>query len=142
MSQKLNEIGLGELISKVKEELASTNKDNPVFIVESVELELQVAVSKEQEVKVEGKAKADLKINVLSFDFFKLGEAEGTVSGSTKTNNETIHTIRITLTPAILNDDLMAKLTPDSRKKVEKNTELIFQSSHQVSPYDNIDENK
>ncbi|MBK1990213.1 hypothetical protein A0J48_022260 [Sphaerospermopsis aphanizomenoides BCCUSP55] len=125
MSQKLNEIGLGELISKVKEELANTNKDNPVFLVENVELELQVAVSKEQEVKGEGKAKADLKINVLSFDFFKLGEAEGTVSGSTKTNNETIHTIRITLTPAILNENFMKTLTPEDQKKIRDNTPPI-----------------
>ena len=122
MSEKLNEIGLGELISKVKQELASTNKDNPVFIVETVELELQVAVSRETEIKGEVKAKADLKINILSFDFFKLGEVEGTVEGSKKNNNETIHTIRITLTPAILNDKIMANLTPEDQKQIKDNT--------------------
>lgn len=126
MSQKLNEIGLGELISKVKEELANTNKDHPVFIVENVELELQVAVSREQEAKVEGKAKADLKISVLSLDFFKLGEAEGTASGSRKTNHENIHTIRVTLTPAILNQGFMDKLTPAARQEIIKNTPGIL----------------
>ena len=64
MSQISDGIGLGELISKIKEELASTNKDSPVFMVENVELELQVTVSKGNEVKGSGKAEANLKINI------------------------------------------------------------------------------
>ncbi|MBD2135808.1 hypothetical protein H6F47_26245 [Sphaerospermopsis sp. FACHB-1094] len=125
MSQKLNEIGLSELISKVKEELASTNKDNPVFIVESVELELQVAVSREIEIKGQGEAKVDLKINVLGADFLKLGEAKGSAEASRTVNQENIHTIRITLTPAIENENLMKTLPPEEQKKIRDNTPRI-----------------
>lgn len=133
MSQTSNEIGLGELITKIKQELASTNKDNPVFLVENVELELQVTVSKENEIKGQSEVKADLKINILGADFFKLGEAKGSVDATKKRKQENIHTIKVTLTPAILNDKFMAKLTPDKRKEVEESTGiLVLGSSDQI----------
>jgi hypothetical protein len=59
MSQTSDGIGLGELIDKVKQELANTNKDNPVFMVSNVELELQVSVSREIEIKGQGEAKGE-----------------------------------------------------------------------------------
>ncbi|MFM7409053.1 MAG: trypco2 family protein [Cuspidothrix sp.] len=134
MSDTFNEIGLGELISKIKEELASTNKDNSVFMVENVELELQVSVSKEIEMKGQGEAKVDLKINVLGADFFKLGEAKGSAEVSRKVNQENIHTIKITLTPAILNQEFMASLPTDKQKAIKQaTTGIILQgNNHEI----------
>ncbi len=122
------EIGLAELITKVKEDLASTNKESPAFLVEKVELDLMVTVSKGGEVQAEGKAKADLKINVLSFEV-KAGEAEGsgTVKGNLK--REDVHTIKVTLTPAILNQQLMDYLResdPETLKKLEEAAKNII----------------
>jgi Trypsin-co-occurring domain 2 len=130
MSETFNEIGLGELISKIKEELANTNKDNPVFMVENVELELQVTVSKGNEVKGSGKAEANLKINVLSLDILNLGKAEGNIEVTKKVNQEHIHKIKINLTPAILNKELMDSLPIDTQKKIKEATpKLVTQGS-------------
>ena len=132
MSQISDGIGLGELISKIKEELASTNKDSPVFMVENVELELQVTVSKGNEVKGSGKAEVDLKINVLGADFFKLGEAKGSAEASRKVNEENIHTIKITLTPAILNQEFMASLPKDKQEAIKKvTTGIVLQGGNE-----------
>jgi len=122
MSQTWDGIGLGELIDKVKQELANTNKDNPVFMVSNVELELQVSVSREIEIKGQGEAKVDLKINVLGADLFKLGEAKGSAEASRKVNEENIHTIKITLTPAILNQEFMASLPKDKQEAIKNAT--------------------
>jgi hypothetical protein len=126
MSQTSDGIGLGELISKIKEELASTNKDSPVFMVENVELELQVTVSKGNEVKGSGKAEANLKINVLSLDILNLGKAEGSVEATKKVNQEHIHKIKITLTPAILNDKFMASLPINTIKEIKEATPKVL----------------
>lgn len=63
MSNLSNNISLSELIAKVKEELESTNKDSPVFLVEKAELEIQVTFSKEISGEVEGKAKSGLCVS-------------------------------------------------------------------------------
>ena len=125
------EISLSELITKVKEDLASTNKESPAFLVEKVELDLQVKVSKETEVQGQVKAKADLKINVLSFDLFKVGEAETTATAKANLQRENVHTIKITLTPAILNPQLMEYLKQsdsETSEKVEQSaTKILLQ---------------
>ena len=122
------EIGLVELITKIKSELASTNKESPAFLVEKVELDLQVTVSKGGEVQAQGEAKADLKVNVLSFDLFKVGEAKGsgTVKGNLK--REDVHNIKLTLTPAFLNPQLMdylEKSDPETAKKIKESLKTI-----------------
>ena len=127
------EISLAELITKVKEDLVSTNKESPAFLVEKVELDLMVTVSKGGEVQAEGKAKADLKINVLSFEV-KAGEAEGsgTVKGNLK--REDVHTIKVTLTPAILNQQLMDYLREsdtETLKKLEEAAKYIILQGRQ-----------
>lgn len=126
MSQASPEISLSELINKVKQELASTDKKDPAFIVETVELELQVKVSKQIEVKGQGEAKADLKISILSADLFKLGEAKGSAEASRKVNQENIHKIRVTLTPAILNDDFMDSLEPEEQEEIKQATRKVI----------------
>lgn len=131
MSQTFDGIGLSELIDKVKQELTKTNKDNPVFMVENVELELQVSISREIEIKGQGEAKVDLKINVLGADFLKLGEAKGAAEATRKVNHENIHTIRVTLTPAILNDKFMDNLPDKIAKEVKNNTSPLLQGDNE-----------
>jgi hypothetical protein len=132
MSDSVKNIGLGELITKIKEELASTDTESPAFLVEKVELELQVTVSKEGEAELQGKGKADLKINVLSIDFLKLGELEGSGQVTGKMARENVHKINLTLTPAVLNDKLMAMLNPEQRKEyIEAFSKLIVQGSEE-----------
>ena len=101
MSNKIpNEIGLGEFIAKVKEDLKPT-EDSPIFFLEKVELEIHVTVS--QEVSGEAKAKADLKINVLGADFLKFGEAEVGGKASGIIQKQAVHTIKATLSPIFTN---------------------------------------
>lgn len=119
-------IGLNELINKIKEELESTNKDSPAFFVEKAELELQVAFSKEIVGEAEGKGKAELKVQVLSVDFLKLGELEGGGKVTGKSNREDIHKIKLTLTPAIgLNQEVWNRLKPDLQQKIQEATPRI-----------------
>ncbi len=125
-----SDIGLSELINKIKEELAATRKESPVFFVEKVELELQVTVSRSTEVKGQGEAKTDLKINVLSVDILKLGEAKAVAEATGTMERENAHKINITLTPAILNKELMNNLSSETKDViVEKFKQIILQGN-------------
>jgi Trypsin-co-occurring domain 2 len=120
------EIGLSELITKIKKELESTNKDSPAFFVEKVELELQVTFYKEIAAEAEGKAKADLKVQVLNFDLLKLGELEGSGNVTGNLKHQDVHTIKLTLTPAInLNKEVWERLEPELQNKIKKATPKI-----------------
>lgn len=121
-----SDIGLSELINKIKEELAATRKESPVFFVEKVELELQVTVSRSREIKGQAEAKADLKINVLSVDILKLGEAKAVAEATGTMERENAHKINITLTPAILNKDFMNNLSSAKQDQVKEQTEKIL----------------
>ncbi|MCC5599416.1 trypco2 family protein [Nostoc favosum] len=117
MSGESNDIGLSELIAKVKEELANTNKESPVFFVEKIELELQVTISRDNETKTQGKAKAGWKIFVVS------GGLEGSKEATTKMKRENIHKIKVTLTPAILTtEEIWKRIDPKLQKKISDST--------------------
>ena len=103
-------IGLGDLITKIKQELKSTDKRSRAFLVEKVELELKVLVSREGSAKFKGQVKSDVKISILSFDLFKVGEVQGGAQISGELGRQDIQTIKLTLTPAILNQELMKNL--------------------------------
>ncbi|MEM1368523.1 MAG: trypco2 family protein [Cyanobacteria bacterium P01_H01_bin.15] len=118
-----NEIGLGELITKIKKELQSTDKASRAFLVEKVELELQVLVSKDVDAELQGQAKSDIKISVLSFDLFKVGEIQGSARVSGEMGRQDIQNIKLTLTPAVLNKDLMDSLEDATLEEVKKGTE-------------------
>ncbi|MDJ0617065.1 MAG: hypothetical protein QNJ63_10015 [Calothrix sp. MO_192.B10] len=113
-------IGLNELITKIKNELESTNKDSPAFFVEKAELELQVTFSKEIVGEAEGKGKTELKVQVLSVDFLKLGELEGGGKVTGKSSREDVHKITLTLTPAIgLNQEVWNRIKPDKQEEIK-----------------------
>ena len=127
-----NEIGLGELITKIKEELESTNKQSATFLVDKAELELQVTVSKGGDAEIEGSAEADLKINILSVDFLKLGKAGVKGKATRKSEREVVHTIKLSLTPAILSDKFMDILDPNEKDKLQEDTKkALFQGNQQ-----------
>ncbi len=121
-----SDIGLGELINKIKEELESSNKESPAFFVEKVELEIQVTISRDIEVKGQGEAKADLKINVLSIDLLKLGEAKASFEATGTTGRESVHKINLTLTPAILNRDVMNNLDATTQEEIKQSTRRVL----------------
>ena len=132
MPKSSKDIRLNELINNIKEELESTNKDSPAFFVEKAELELQVAFSKEIVGEAEGKGKAELKVQVLSVDFLKLGQLEGGGKVTGKSNREDVHKIKLTLTPAIgLNQEVWNRLTPDKREEIKAiASEVVIQGDN------------
>lgn len=125
MSNKIpNEIGLGEFIAKVKEDLKPT-EDSPIFFLEKVELEIHVTVS--QEVSGEAKAKADLKINVLGADFLKFGEAEVGGKASGIIQKQAVHTIKATLSPIFTNEEMKSGLSKEELDEIRaKSISKIF----------------
>ena len=126
MSNKIpNEIGLGEFIAKVKEDLKPT-EDSPIFFLEKVELEIHVTVSQEGSLEGEAKAKADLKINVLGADFLKFGEAEVGGKASGITQNQAVHTIKATLSPILTKEKIMLGLSNEKLENIEKDSENII----------------
>ena len=126
MSNSSGNIDLSELISKIKKELESTNKNSPAFLVEKAELELQVTFSKEKTGELEGKGKAELKVQVLSIADLKLGELEGGGKVTGKSHREEVHKIKLTLTPAIgLRQEVWERLEPDVQKKIQIATPKI-----------------
>jgi hypothetical protein len=105
-------IGLGELIKQVKAELLSTSnnsQDNPLLSVDSVELELQVTVQKEDN--------GQIGFNVLS-------AFSGEVSQGI--NQETIQKIKVTLSPLLDKEKLLALyLKENPQQKQELIQQLV-----------------
>jgi hypothetical protein len=99
-------IGLAELIDKVKEELLFKVDDNkpPMFMVEKVELELNVTVTREET----NEAKGELKVWVLS-----IGEG-----ASVKGGRQDVQKIKVTLDPLVSKDDYLKSLSIKEREKV------------------------
>ncbi len=127
-----NDIGLAEIINKIKQDLNQTNKEFPTFLVEKVEVELTVTFSKGAQVEASAQAQTDLKINVLSFDLAKLGKLDvsGKASGEISQNN--VHKIKLALTPALLNENLRQFLKPEEVEKIKSATmKLAIQGESQ-----------
>lgn len=71
-----DEIGLSEFISKIKEDLKKAQQDSKVFLIDKVELEIQVTASRKGSLDVDGKGKLDIQVNVIPFlPPVKIGEA-------------------------------------------------------------------
>jgi hypothetical protein len=101
MSEKQS-IGLAEFIKQVKTELLTPSdaEDIPLLNVDSVELELQVAVKKEDGGKI------GFNLSVLT------GEA------ADKLNKEQVQTVKVTLSPLLDKEKLLAlylKKNPDKK---------------------------
>jgi len=123
-----DEIGLGELITKVKEELLQTNKLLPALLVEKVELELQVTISKTGKVSGSAEGKAELKINVFSLDIFKVGEGSLKANAERQNKRDDLHKVTVTLSPAVLNAEFMNSLDETTKQVVlEANKKINLQ---------------
>ncbi len=117
-----NKIGLGEFITKVKEDLKPT-EDSPIFFLEKAELEIHVTACQEGSVEGEAKGKADLKVNVLGVNLLKLGEAELGGKASGKLQRQDVHTIKVTLTPILTKEEIKNTLSEEELKKVIKSSQ-------------------
>lgn len=102
MQKKENqEIGLQELIDQVRKELlALSSSPDPIFFVDSVELELAVKIVKDRT--------AGIKISVLGFAEANAG---GTRSG------EHGHVVRVSLSSLIPREDIYQEVVKDQATK-------------------------
>ena len=96
----MSEVGLKELIEKVKHELLASNSDqNPLFFIDKVELEIAVKVTKEGD--------GNVKIAVLNF--FEVG-ASGALTG------EGGNVVRVSLSPLLERGEILKTITDDEQK--------------------------
>ncbi len=101
MEKKENqEIGLQELIDQVRKELLALSSSQPIFFVDSVELELAVKIVKDRT--------AGIKISVLGFAEANAG---GTHSG------ERGHVVRVSLSSLIPREDIYQEVVKDQATK-------------------------
>lgn len=112
-----HEIGLGEFITKVKEDLKPT-QEAPIFFVEKAELVIHVAVSKADAVGGDIKGKFDFKINVLGADLFKLAEAGFDAEASERLQRQDVHTIKVTLTPLLTKEEMLSALSQEELNQI------------------------
>ncbi|SRR5581483_6554740 len=96
----MQEIGLQELIDQVRKELLVRQHEDPIFFLEKVELELAV--------KVVRAANGGVKVTVI-------GIVEGNVGGSL--GGEQGHTVKITLSPLIERQEILAEVLKDPNRK-------------------------
>ena len=137
-----NEIGLGEFIAKVKEDLKPT-EDSPIFFLEKVELEIHVTVSQEGSGELEAKAKADLKINVLGADFLKFGEAEVGGKASGIIQKQAVHTIKATLSPIFTNEEMKSGLSKEELDEIRAESKpKIFRGRNNEDEKPSLSEEK
>src|SRR4051794_23085987 len=100
----MSEIGLQKLIYQVKRELLETNqalraKDPyPLFLIDNIEIEVAIKVSKTQN--------SEVKITVLDYAELTMGKTIAHEQG---------HVIKISLTPLLARDEILADVLKDSR---------------------------
>ena len=104
-------LGLSELIEKVKTDLLTSSRDKtvPFLFVESVELELQVVVKKD--------AKTGLEIDVIGIGGGKIGGDVG---------QENVQTVKVTLSSLYSKEELkiyFSDLSPKASERMIKGTE-------------------
>jgi hypothetical protein len=100
----MNEIGLQEVIYQVKRELLEPNPaaqardPYPLFAIEKVDLEIALRITRGTDRSV--------KLTVLEVAEVSLGRS---------TSQEQSHIVRVTLTPLLSHDELVAEALKDSR---------------------------
>mgnify|MGYP000995732990 CR=1 FL=1 len=108
---KTLEIGLIELIQKVKQELAAKQDDDELFFIEEINLEVNFVVS------------GDLNSG------FNLG----IVTVGSDVNEQKTQKINVKLTPILTKDELKKKISPENMKRISSSSsESLFKSGGQV----------
>lgn len=110
-----NEIGLAELIEQVKRELLTTypqkENDTPIFVVDSVELELQITVKKD--------GKGGVKVNVLAF---------GGVDASTGVSRDDVQKVKVKLSPLLSKEEILKAYYKENPEKWQQFLENTVQA--------------
>jgi hypothetical protein len=118
-----DKIGLGEFINTLKNELNLVNQDSKVFLIDKVDLEIQVTASRKTSVEANAEGKLDIEINVIpGFSSVKLGEIGASGKGSGEFTRQDVHTVKLSLTPAAFKEEFTNILNDDERKELYKNT--------------------
>src|SRR5437762_11108486 len=96
----MSEVGLKELIEKVKHELlASNNNQNQLLFIDKIELEIAVKVTKE----------GDGNVKVAVLNFFEVG-AGGALTG------ERGNVVRVSLSPLLEREKILKTLADNEQK--------------------------
>jgi len=131
-------IGLAELITKIKDELKQAQESDKVFIIDKIELEVKVGVLKtsQQENSVTGKI--GLQLQVIPFlPFAKVG-ADASVKGteSIEVARENVHTVKLSLSPAFLNEKFMDTLSEEQKQRLKKrNEQILFRGDNEEDKF-------
>lgn len=130
-----DKIGLGEFINTLKNELNLVNQDSKVFLIDKVDLEIQVTASRKTSVEVNAEGKLDIEINVIpGFSSVKFGEMGGSGKGSGEFTRQDVHTVKLSLTPAAFKKEFNEMLNASEIEELHKNTkEKVFLGSNQPS---------
>lgn len=106
MAEDSQLIGLADFIQQLKADLAPREEqDEPLFYIDSIELEAQIVASQEQT------GKAGLKLSILNF---------GADAGVGTKNAET-HTqkLKISLSPILSKEELKGTLSEEEKQRME-----------------------
>ena len=121
-------IGLAELITKIKDELKQAQESDKVFIIDKIELEVKVGVLKTDQQQQDVQGKIGLQLQVIPFlPFAKVG-ADASVEGteSIEVARENVHTVKLSLSPAFLNEKFMDTLSEEQKQRLKKRNEQIL----------------
>ena len=130
-----DKIALGEFINTLKNELNLVNQDSKVFLIDKVDLEIQVTASRKTSVEASAEGKLDIEINVIpGLSSVNLGTMGGSGKGSGEFTRQDVHTVKLSLTPAAFKKEFNEMLDATELKELQKNTKKkVFLGSDQPS---------
>jgi hypothetical protein len=130
-----DKIALGEFINTLKNELNLVNQDSKIFLIDKVDLEIQVTASRKTSVKGSAEGKLDIEINVIpGLSSVKFGEIGVSGEGSGEFTRQDVHTVKLSLTPAIFKKEFNELLDETELEELQKNTKKkVFLGSDQPS---------
>jgi hypothetical protein len=130
-----DKIGLSEFINTLKNELNLVNQDSKIFLIDKVDLEIKVTASRKTSLEGSVEGKLDIKINVIpGLSSVELGEISGSGKGSGEFTRQDVHTVKLSLTPAIFKKELIEMLDKGEIENLKKNTKKqVFLGSDQPS---------
>lgn len=125
MTDKIETIGLAEYIHRVKQDLMQeqylrSEDEPPLFNIEEIEIELSVVATKEGG----GGGKASFKLGVPM-----VGEAGVELGSEGKYGKENMQTLRVKLGSLMTREEILAKMSPDQRAKIEESAINIITRS-------------
>jgi hypothetical protein len=113
-NDKPKPISLSEFIEQVKQDLLQKPKPDsiPLFAIEKIEIEAQVIATKEQG------GDAGIKLSILNF-----GARANVSSKSTQMDTQTV---KVTLSPLLSKEQLVAQMTPEMWTNVQQQAKVAM----------------